>query len=374
MKLVVVVTMLAAIAVHAQQAPNADDLRKQRTELQAKVRDLDKKLGAIRGAVAKDAALTAETKAVSDARAAIETKTKGDAKVVETSQAAAAAEKRVREVSEAEVAAAPEVVTANKEIAGKQAEIEELEAQQRLARFLLSEAERKVAGNAEVKKSGAAAREAQDGIKAAHDANARLVAAAKTVADARAALSAKVKALPETAALEQAEKAYQELVKADAGLAAAKTKAEEARKAAAEVVQQKLAGTEQQKKAEEVAGKLKSADEALRAAQKKAADTRREVVGKSAKVAEAQKAVAAANDAGRQAAAEATKAERAALADAEKALAAAVDKKLESNADAQAVNKEKAELVGKIKALDEQIHPPKPAKKKEAAKEPAAKQ
>ena len=376
-RLAVVIAVLAAVAVRAQETVNVDEVKKQRTELQNKVRELDQKLGQIRATVARDAELAPQAKAVSDARTALEAKARNDAKVADAAKAAETADKKVREVSEAEAAASPEVAAAARDVAGKQAEIEELEAQQRLARFLLGEAERKVAGDADVKQAGTAARAAQDGIRVAHDANEPLVAAAKAAADARTALNAKIKALPESAALEQAEKAYQDLLKKDAGVMAAKTKAEAARQAQAEIVKQKTvatpAGGEQQRKLDELAGKVKAAGEAVRAAEKKTADARREVISKSAKVAEAQKAASTANDAVRQATVEATKVERAAVESAQKEFAAAADKRFANNADVIAMNKEKAELQAKIKVLDDQLRPPKPAPKKPAAAEkPAA--
>jgi hypothetical protein len=303
--------LVAALAGAAYAAPSLDELKKQRADAEAKLKELNTKLSAARAAIAKQDDVAALQKQVDEVRKAMEQKIASDPKVAEARKAQHDALEKARKTTDEEVAASPEFAPIDKDLKAQNEAIDDLEMQQRIAQFILGEVRRKVSKDPQ--------------LKGLADAQTAAVHAAR----GKAADSAEKKAA------ETATKAYEDAVKA---------------KAAAHPL-----GAEQVKKLDEIATRLKAAMEARKAADAKLMDLRKAVTGKSEKVAAARKAAEEAAKNFHAAVATASSAEEEAVGKAHKAHGEALQARFNADPTATQIRKEIEDVNKQIRDLSTQI-------------------
>jgi hypothetical protein len=190
--------------VPAVAADDAASLKKRQEELRATEAEASRKLGEIRRAVDKDAAVVAARKAAADARAAYDAKVASSARV-------AAAKKNLDELTAAakltadgEYAASPEIKAAQEEIDLADEAVFDADSELRIAEFVMSELRRRAARDESFAPLKAKVDKAEEAFYAARRANqdaepakAERAAASQALADA---IAAKVAATPEGAA------------------------------------------------------------------------------------------------------------------------------------------------------------------------------
>jgi len=309
-RLAVWVVCGCSVLAWAQQ-PSADDLKKQRADAEAKLKEVNAKISAARLAVEKQDDVAKLARDANAARKATTQKAATDPKAVEARQAAVNAAAAVVKTANEEVAASPDYQAIKKDLADQAASVDELESQQRIAGFILGEVHRKVGKEPDLAKL---AQTAEVAATAARGKPADSVEA-KTAADAR-------KALNET------------------------TKAK---------VSANAQGAEQLKKLEEIAGKLKAAHDARIAGQAKLADARKATLAKSEKYAAASKAAETSAAEARKTTEEQTKAERETFDKAQKAYNEALSAKVKADPAITQLRKDAEDLQAKIRELSAEI-------------------
>lgn len=295
----------------AQATAPVDDLKKQLAADQAKLKESQGKLSAIRASIAKQDEVVALSKALATARKAMEEKIAADPKVVEARKAAAQASADLRKVTEEEMAASPDYAAAAKEAQTANDAEDDLMSQQRIANFILGEVRRKVSKDPDLKKLSADVASAEAAVRAnpaSEDAKKARAAAVKAYDEA---VQAKVAANPEGAA--------------------------------------------QLKKLDEIKGKLAEAANQRKAADQKMAELRKTVSAKSEKIATARKAEETATKAVRDAMSAAGADERAAVDKAQKAYNDAVESKFNADQNATQLRKEIDDLNKEMRDLSAQI-------------------
>ncbi len=301
----------------AAGAEDADGLKKQKQTLEAQISKDNDQLREIRHALAKGDDLAEATKAVADARKAMEDKVAADAKLAEVKKGAIAAEKAVRDAMDL-TATSTEVVAAQKQVTAAEEAAEDVQSQMRIAMFTLNEVKRKVARDPELKKLLAAVAKAETRYHEASKENKQV----ETV-DAKGARDA-------------AQKAYEDAL-------AAKLPAN----AEAAALQKKIQELEQQ---------AKESQAAVREANKKFMETKDKVAKSDPNVIEARKAAEVANGTYRKAVNEATATEQAAVEAAQKKLTEKMEAKLAADPKAAAIRKELDDLNKQARDVSDQLH------------------
>jgi hypothetical protein len=284
-----------------------EQLKQKHTAAEASLKELTAKLSTLRSALTRQGDMPALAKRLEEATSARDAKAKNDPKVAAARQAANEASAAARKVGDAELATNPEYAGINKELADLEEAAAELQSQERIARFILSEVRSRVAR--------------QPALKKLVQAKTAALAAAR----GKGANSAEAKAAADA-------------TEACAGAVQAKTTADPQ-------------GAEQIKKLAEVATKLEATTEARRAAAAKLAPLTRKALARNEKVVAARSAEMAAFTSLRTITAEQTKAEQEALDKAQQAYDDALEARFLANPAAVALRKQVEEVRNQVREL-----------------------
>ncbi len=212
-----------------------------------------------------------------------------DPRIAAARKAADDAQKEIRKIADAAVAANPEFAALNKEIAAAQESIEDHNAEVRIAKFILDEVRKKTERREDIVKIRRAA-EAADKAMGDHPA---VVAAANARDAARKEWESKGRPANARDALNKAEKAYDTVQKSDE-LAALRKAKEQAWKLYDETLTAQVAaserGAEQTKKVAQAEAEIARLQAAMKTQQEKCWPLRNEIEAKDPKVAQARKA------------------------------------------------------------------------------------
>ena len=239
--LTLTVCLISAVASTAVAAPPAKKtakpagkpelLKKERDRLNREVRyKLYGELGRLRRQAEQAKDLAALREKIAQAQQAYEKKVKGDRKIA---AAAAAAEKAGKAMSTAaKAAAAKDRMSASmkRELTFNEQMAARAEADRRMAKFTLGEAERRLAVAGALRAQRDAARSAERAAYGVARSSEKLAAARKAAAEARSAYMAKIKTLPEYKAMVQAQETYQAALKSDKAYQSAVSARDKARK------------------------------------------------------------------------------------------------------------------------------------------------
>lgn len=325
---------------HAAQ-PAADALRKQYQELNAKYNEVYAQYSAAREVLMKQDPLADVALRLAEVRDARDRKVAASANVATALKAYSDSAAAMNKTLESELAANPNGAELMKEIAGLDDQIEELDSQNRIANFMLSEIQRRVARKSPVRELYEALGKADNAQYDATRKDQKVQALYKAYEEATRLLLAR----PE---VDKAKLAYEDALKNSPAI----VEAQKARDAARAAYDQALAAAVDKhpdtpalkKKIDDLTQKVAALTQRKQAATAKLQEWRQKVSTGSPKVAEARKAYYAASNAYSQAVADAAPNESAAYQEVEKIYSEMVDARVNANPSVAALRKQVDDL------------------------------
>jgi len=342
----VVCSMLIAVAVgttgvRAADSANLESLRKQHQDLLAKYNSVYAQYSQLRETLMRQDEMADVAQRLADAREARDRKIQSSDKVSAAYKAYNDAVAAMNGILEAEIAADAQGKQLVGELASLDDQIDELDSQQRIASFMLSEIQRRVARKPPVRPLYEAYSRLENAAYEAARKDPQVVAAYKAYTEAQQILLARPEVERLRVAYEQAAKASTVVVEANKARDAAKTAYEQALAAAVAAHPETPA---LKKKIDELTQKTAAMTEAKRVATVKLQEVRQRVGAGSAKVAEARKAYHAASTAYSQAVTDAAPNESAAYQEIEKVYYELLESKVNNDPKLTALRKEVDEL------------------------------
>ena len=358
---VVGVLVLAAAAVPVRaEPPSLETLQKARKELERDYEKLSGRLYEVRRRAERAPEFSAAARALTDARRAYDKKVLTDPRIVAARKARDEAQAARAKLLAAEWANDPEAAAARRTLAGAEAELLNADSDHRIATFILAELRRKTARSPDVAAAAAAARDAERVAEDLVDNLPALVDLRHARADAADAFDVGGGTPEQRRARDDAQRAYDEALKASKEVAEARAARDATRqaldRAIDEVVKASPVGAEQVRKIAEAEERITHARAAVTAATDAEYKARSKVTADdNEKLAAIRKAAEEAYAAQEHALTEAAATERAAVETARKALAQLVDAKLAKDPAASELIKQAEELKQQIDVVRKQV-------------------
>ncbi len=355
-------TICAGLLCAADGPSDLESLTKQHQEASAKYNAAYTQYYQAREALSRQDDVAELSRRATETREVRERKLANSAKVVAAQKAYTDIYAALNQTLEAEVAADPEAVAVNKSMEQIDDQIDEIDSQQRLANFLLTDIQRRAARKPDMRQLAAGMDKHEVGVYELHRRDPKVAAAYRAYTEAQQLFVPR----PE---LEKLRVAYEDACKASPVMAENTRKREAAKAAYEQALAAKVAANPQtselKKKIEALDAKLKDLAEVKKGLTAKQTAIRQRVSANSAKVAEARKVYYAADTVYRQAMAEECPNETAAMNDIDRMVTEKMEEKVAADTVASSLKKEMEDWHRQTQNLAAQLE------KLKAAKSPA---